>query len=66
MSTLFPIAELLTIAVFASSVAAVLTEAAPRPRRILVDRVGVDDLLVRRGAREASRTEADFPSTGVC
>ncbi len=63
MTTLFPVAELLMIALFAATVAAVLTEVAPRPRRILVDRVGVDDLLADR---EAPRTEADFPSTSVC
>lgn len=64
MSTFFPVAELLTIALFAATVAAVLTEAAPRPRRIAAD-AGAE-VFGGRPQPALARTEADFPSTSVC
>lgn len=64
MSGLFPSAEFLGLITFAGSLIALLAKPVARPRPIAVRHDM--DAPAGRPRRSMSRTEADFPSTGVC
>lgn len=66
MSTLFPIAELLMIVVFAATVAAALATIVRRGQSAPVDHGDPEELIATPRRESASHTETDFPSTAVC
>ena len=66
MSTLFPISELLMIVAFAAAMVTMLGKAAPRRQAVPIQHLAARRAIAGRGARSAARTEADFPSTGIC
>lgn len=65
MSTLFPVAELLMIVLFAATVVGALTKTGRGQQRASVGELGPE--LSGEGRRTpAPPTDTDFPSTAVC